>query len=188
MTMRHDRLSLGVIRWGLPVAVTASFFLTVSAKDPPKAELTLKDMKGQRVRLSDYRGKAVVLNFWATWCGPCNSELPMLVEAEREYRDRGLVFIAASLDDSKTRRQIPAFVAKFGLEFPVWTGATADDLDKLRMGEAVPATAFIDAEGHIVARVLGQIRGEELTERLQWLTGSQAGTPPRPLVKHLAGG
>src|SRR6058998_176933 len=51
-------------------------------KETPKAELTLKDANGQRVRLRDYRGKVVVLNFWATWCVPCNEEMPMLVEAE----------------------------------------------------------------------------------------------------------
>jgi cytochrome c biogenesis protein CcmG/thiol:disulfide interchange protein DsbE len=155
------------------------------SKDPPKVELVLRDTKGQRVRLSNYRGKPVVLNFWATWCVPCSSEMPMLVQAEQDYRGRGVVFIAASLDDSKTSRLIPAFVAKYELEFPVWSGATGDDLDKLGMGEAVPATAFLDSEGHIVARVLGQMREVELKERLDWLTGPTKGPPPQTLVKHL---
>src|SRR5258708_830467 len=102
-----------------------------TAKEAPKAELTLKDAAGRKVSLRDYRGKIVILNFWATWCGPCNEEMPMIVELEREYRDRGIVFLAASLDDSKTKSQIPAFIDKHQLSFPVWYGATGDDLDRL---------------------------------------------------------
>src|SRR5580704_18781688 len=75
--------------------------------DPPRAALVLKDASGERVRLSDYRGKVVVLNFWATWCAPCRDEIPMLVEMEKEYRSRGVVFIGASLDEERTSRQIP---------------------------------------------------------------------------------
>jgi thiol-disulfide isomerase/thioredoxin len=159
--------------------------LAAFAKDVPKAELTLKNADGQRVRLSELRGKAVVLNFWATWCQPCNSEMPMLVEAEKAYSSRGVVFIAASLDEAKTKPAIPAFVAKYEVRFPVWLGATANDLDRLQMGPAVPATAFIDAEGRIVARVWGQMREDEMKERLEWLAGPKTGTPPPALVKHL---
>jgi len=155
------------------------------SKEPPKADLTLKDSSGQKVSLRDYRGKNVVLNFWATWCGPCNEEMPMIVELEKEYRGRGVVFLAASLDDSKTKGQIPAFVSKYQIEFPVWYGATGDDLAKLNMGEAVPDTAFIDQEGRIVSRVMGQMRKEELKERLEWLTGDRTGPAPQAAVKHL---
>src|SRR5689334_22470960 len=63
------------------------------------AELTLRDLNGQRVRLRDYAERIVVLNFWATWCEPCAEEMPRLVSAETEYRSRGVVFIGASLDD-----------------------------------------------------------------------------------------
>lgn len=154
------------------------------SKEAPKAELSLKSLDGQRVRLSHYRGKIVLLNFWATWCGPCNAEMPMLAEAERDYRSRGVIFIAASLDDAKSRTQIPAFVSRHQVGFPVWLGATADDLDRLGMGLAVPATAFLDQEGHIVSRVQGQIRDEELKERLDWLLGSRTGRAPPALVRH----
>jgi hypothetical protein len=65
-----------------------------------------------------------------------------------------------------------------------WIGATADDLDKLEMGPAVPATAFLDQEGHIVARILGQMRDGELRERLDWMMGTRF-TQPEALVNHL---
>jgi len=156
-----------------------------ASKEPAKTELNLKDMNGQKVRLRDYRGKAVVLNFWATWCGPCKAELPMLVEAAKDYESRGVVFLAVSLDDEKTKQLVPAFVSAHQISFPVWLGATGDDLTKLGLGEAVPATAFVDQDGHIMARILGQLRQEDLKERLDWLTGDKTGTPPEPLVKHL---
>jgi thiol-disulfide isomerase/thioredoxin len=153
--------------------------------DAPKVDLTLQDAGGQKVRLREFRGKPVVLNFWATWCGPCNAEMPMLVEMEKQYSGRGVVFIGASLDDAKTKAKVPAFVAEHKIGFPVWYGATADDLDRLKLGNAAPATVFLDAEGRIVARILGQARAEEVKERLEWLTGDKSGPAPQALVKHL---
>jgi thiol-disulfide isomerase/thioredoxin len=135
--------------------------------------------------LRDLRGKPVVLNFWATWCGPCNAEMPMFVEMEKEYRVRGVLFIGASLDDAKTKGRIPAFLAEYKVAFPVWYGASGDDLDRLKLGVMAPATAFLDAEGHIVARILGQARPEEVKERLDWLTGDKSGPAPQALLKHL---
>jgi thiol-disulfide isomerase/thioredoxin len=162
-------------------------FSGAAAADRSKpADLTLTGHEsGGRVRLRDHQGKIVVLNFWATWCVPCNSEMPLLVAAEKDYASRGVVFIGASLDDRKTAKGIPGFLAKYRIDFPVWTGATADDLAKLRMGEAVPATAFIDRDGVIVARVSGQLRDSELKERLDWLLGDRAGPAPQPFVSHL---
>src|SRR4029077_18160490 len=117
-----------------------------ASKEPAKAELNLKDMNGQKVHLRDYRGKAVVLNFWATWCGPCKAELPMLVEAAKDYESRGIVFVAVSPDDEKTNQLVPAFVNSHQISFPVWLGASGDDLAKLGLGEALPSTAFVAPE------------------------------------------
>jgi thiol-disulfide isomerase/thioredoxin len=153
--------------------------------DTPKADLVLKDAGGRKVRLSELRGKPVVLNFWATWCGPCNAEMPMLVDLEKRYAGRGVTFIGASLDDAKTKSKIPAFLAEYNIAFPVWYGATADDLDQFKLGGAVPSTVFLDAEGHVVARIIGQARPEEVTARVEWLLGDRTGSAPPALVKHL---
>jgi thiol-disulfide isomerase/thioredoxin len=139
------------------------------------AELTLRDLKGQRVRLRDYAGRIVVLNFWATWCEPCAEEMPRLVSAEKEYRSCGVVFIGASLDDRKTRRRVPEFVSTYQITFPVWIGATGENLAKLGMGDAVPSTAFIDRNGSIVARIQGSVRPDELRARIEWLLGDRTG-------------
>jgi len=149
-----------------------------------RADLSLKSIEGQRVRLSDYRGKIVVLNFWATWCVPCMTEMPMLVQAEKGYKPRGVVFIAASVDEGKGKKNVPDFVSKYHVGFSVWLGATIDDLSRLGMGIAVPATAFLDQEGHIVSRVHGQVREEELRDRLEWLLGDGTGPAPQRIVTH----
>ena len=155
-------------------------------KNGKAADLALTDINGKRVRLRDLRGHVVVLNFWATWCGPCKEEMPLMVEAAKEYEGR-VTFVGASLDDSKSRRQVPEFLSRYAISYPVWLGATGDDLARLDLGEAVPDTVFIDGEGTIVSRVLGEIRKEELKERIEWLLGSRSGPAPEAKVVHLDG-
>ena len=178
--MSLTRFALTMLLPAISVAV-----LSGAPKGASKADLTLTDLTGKRVHLRDYRGQIVVLNFWATWCGPCKDELPMLVETEKIYKAREIQFLGASLDDSKSKSHVPEFISAYDITFPIWVGATADDLSALGMGEAVPATAFIDQEGHVAARVLGEIRKAELTERIEWLLGDRHGPSPRTLVSHL---
>ena len=166
-----------VSRGALPALFTGAV-LALAAGPGPKAELNLKSMDGQRVRLSDYRGRVVVLNFWATWCVPCTAEIPMLVKTEKDYRAKGVAFIAASVDDRKSRKNVPEFVSKYNVGLSIWLDANADDLARLGMGTAVPATAFLDPGGRIAFRVEGPLREEEVRERLDWLVGSRAGPAP----------
>lgn len=183
-TSSHFRYKLSSI--GLLISAILFPVLAV-AKDSRPIDLTVKDLNGKKARLSDHRGKVVVLNFWATWCVPCREEMPMLVEAEKNYAPRGVVFVAIALDDRQTRPKIPDFIDKFKIGFQVWIGASTMDLEDLKLGHALPATAFIDQEGRIVARVLGQIRKDELYERLDWLTGDRETPVPNPLVRHVTG-
>jgi thiol-disulfide isomerase/thioredoxin len=162
----------------IPLAFFTGVLLVFAAGQAPKAQLSLRSIDGPHVRLSDYRGKVVVLNFWATWCAPCAAEIPMLVQAEKYYNPRGVVFIAASVDDRKSKKSVPNFVNKYNVSFLVWLDATNRDLLRLGMGTAVPATAFLDREGRIVARVEGQMREDDLRERHDWLLRDRTGPAP----------
>jgi thiol-disulfide isomerase/thioredoxin len=173
-------LSLSFI--GLLIGSVALFS---APKKAAPADLNLTDLDGKKVHLKDYHGKVVVLNFWATWCVPCRDEMPMFVDVEKAWTPKGVVFIGASLDDKKSVKAIPEFVQKYKIDFPVWTGTTGDDLDRLKMGEAVPDTAFLDEDGIILARVQGEIKKSELVERLEWLTGDRKGPAPQALVRNL---
>jgi len=152
---------------------------------PRAAKLSLTTLDGKKISLRDLRGKIVVLNFWATWCTPCNAEMPLLVAAAQQYHNQNVIFLGASLDDSPTLAKIPAFLNQYHVVYPIGIGATGDDLRRLQMGVAVPATAFINQDGVIRARILGQMQPGELQERIDWLLRGK--TPPLPpeRVNHL---
>jgi thiol-disulfide isomerase/thioredoxin len=169
--------------FALGLILTAAF-ASAAKKDAP-VELNITGLDGKKVHLKDYRGKIVVLNFWATWCGPCKDEMPMFVDVEKEWAPRGVVFIGASLDDRKSQKDIPEFMKRFQIDYPMWPGASGDDLEHLGMGEAVPDTAFLTEDGVIFSRVQGEIKKAELLERLEWVTGDRSRPAPKALVRNL---
>jgi thiol-disulfide isomerase/thioredoxin len=183
--MRHS-ITIAICTLGLSAFM--SLALSSRAADVKKeapVDLTLTGMDGKKVHLHDFAGKPIVMNIWATWCLPCREEMPMMVEAEKAWSPKGIVFIAASLDDSKTKKNIPAFVQQYQITFPVWSGATPDDLDKLKLGDAVPDTVFMDGDHVIFSRARGEIHRPELDERLEWVTGDRTRPAPQALIVHL---
>jgi len=146
--------------------------------------IALRDLSGGQHNTAEYRGKVVILNFWATWCAPCKQEMPLLVEAQKRYGER-IVVIGASLDDSTTQPHIPKFIRQLKINFPVWIGADPELTERLGLGPALPSTAFLDPEGRIVLRVLGQLQKRDLFPRIEWLLGDRKGSPPEPLLNNL---
>jgi thiol-disulfide isomerase/thioredoxin len=161
-----------------------SLLFVSAASTASKADLNARTPDGRKVHLKDLRGKLVVLNFWATWCGPCKEEMPMLVRTAQASANPDLVFVAVSVDDAKTQARVPDTAKEFGITFPIWVGANGDDLYNLSKGEAAPATIFIDRDGTILARVSGEIRESELKERIDWLTGDRKGAKPQEFISH----
>jgi thiol-disulfide isomerase/thioredoxin len=157
------------------VALIVTSFLLARADHRP-VDLKLRSLTGEKVSLKSYLGHPVVVNFWATWCGPCQEEMPTLVEAEKEWAEQGVRFIAVSLDDEQSVANVSPFLNRFHVTFPVWTGANAGTLDRLRLGKGVPDTMFLDEHGLVYARVLGEIQQSQLDERLQWLLGGRKGS------------
>src|SRR5215467_9009104 len=132
-------------------------------------DLSLKDGAGKTYNLSDYRGKIVVVNFWATWCVPCKEEMPIFTEAYKRYNQRGLVILAASLDDERTKKYVPKFVQRFKMEFPVLVDATAVTMQQMGLGDTVPATLFFDENGNLAGKIVGQANRKDVLARMERL-------------------
>jgi thiol-disulfide isomerase/thioredoxin len=134
-------------------------------------ELALRDFAGAEHNLAEYRGKPVVLNFWATWCVPCAAEMPLLNEMQNRYKRR-VLFLAASIDDGDIKPEVAAFIKKHGAgALTVMMGATIDSLREFGLQQVMPGTVFIDAEGNIFDRVSGKLQRADFTARLKKLAG-----------------
>ena len=168
-----------VIFLGIALPIRGSAQDAIETQDELPA-WELADHTGQMRRLEEFRGKAVVLNFWATWCGPCAKEMPIFAETHQRYGKRGVVVLAASLDDDQTKENIPAFMQKYKLNFPVLVGATADHLHLFELGDGLPSTVFLDTEGRVFARIFGGVKKKDVFERVEWLLGDRKGRNPKP--------
>jgi cytochrome c biogenesis protein CcmG/thiol:disulfide interchange protein DsbE len=119
----------------------------------PAPDFTLKDADGRPVRLSDYRGKVVLLDFWATWCEPCAMEIPWFMDLERRDKDHGFAVLGVSMDDEGWDAVKP-FVSRLGVNYRVLMGN--DQTAQLYGGvDALPTTFLIDREGRIAAVHVG---------------------------------
>lgn len=116
-------------------------------------DFELVSLDGRKVKLSDYRGKAVLLNFWATWCPPCKIEMPWFVDLQNKYAKDGLVVLGVAMDDSEPRK-ISEFAHEMGVNYPVLLGndQVSDDYGDVQY---LPTTFYIDREGKIVAKAAG---------------------------------
>ena len=130
------------------------------------AALALKDLTGAEQSLANYRGRVVVLNFWATWCEPCKKEMPDLSAIQNDYAAFGVQVIGAAGDGGADSAKVLKFIREFKINFPVWIGATTEDMERFGVGSVLPATVIIDRTGKIVRREIGIIKTAELREFL----------------------
>ena len=170
--------------WVLLAVILVSECAIAATPTDEQSELALPDLQGQQHSLTDYRGKVLVLNFWATWCDPCKHEMPLFVNAVKKYGADKVQVVAVSLDDASTRAKVPSFIEKEKISFPILLGST-DTMQKLGLGEALPATLFMDSNGKVLARVLGEISKSELKERVEWMLGMKKGQAPPELINNL---
>ena len=143
-------------------AATEAGICTAKPKTAP-LDFVVKDMNGADVKLADYKGKVVMLNFWATWCGPCKVEIPMFTELQTKYKDQGLAFLGISVDDAP--EQLRPFAQEYRMNYPVLVGDGRDDVQNA-FGPmfGIPVTLLIARDGTICTRYLGP-RPKERFER-----------------------
>jgi len=144
------------------------------AHNTPAPDFTLESLDGKNMSLSDFRGKAVLLNFWATWCGPCKIEMPWFVELQNEYGPQGFQIVGVAMDDT-SKEDIAKFAKDMGVNYPVLLGKEA-------VGEeyggvpALPESFFIGRDGKIVDKIIG-LRGRgEIEDSIRKALNTSAGT------------
>lgn len=161
-----------------------SFVLCVTPSYAKRAPaLELKDLQGHSQKLSSLRGQIVVLNFWATWCGPCQEELPRLSKLAQAYSGKNVHFIAVSIDKTKDRSKIQPALEKANVTLETWVGADTDTLGSFALGDIVPGTAVLDEHGEIIARIMGEAREEDVRSAVDWLLSGRTGAAPAALTK-----
>jgi len=154
-----------------------ALLLAAMGPSPVRPEISLNDAQGKHHSLADYRGKIVVLNFWATWCVGCKQEMPIFVDVYKKYRDRGVIVLAASVDDESTKKYIPQFMRSYKMDFPVLLDASAGIMHDVDLGDALPSTVFLDAEGNVVGTISGTAKRKDVLERVEKLLAN-----PGPLT------
>ena len=135
-------------------------------------DFELKSLDGKQVRLSDFRGKAVLLNFWATWCAPCKIEMPWFVDLQKQYAQQGLQVIGVAMDDSG-EETIAKFAKQMGVNYPVLVGKEAVG-DAYGGVEFLPTTFIIDRQGKVVERVFGLVGRSEFEDNIKKALGPGA--------------
>jgi len=144
----------------------------------PAPDFTLETLDGKSVSLSSLRGKAVLVNFWATWCGPCKIETPWLVDLQNEYGAQGLQIVGVAMDDSG-KEEIAKFAKDMGMNYPVLLGKEA-------VGEAyggvpaLPESFFVGRDGKIVDKIMGIEGKAEIEDAIKKALSTQAASDVNP--------
>ena len=156
------KLSAVVLAVAVAVAVTA--FACAPAQNEkeatPAPDFTITDLQGKTLSLSAYKGKVLVLNFWATWCPPCRAEIPDFIEAYTDLKDKGLEILGLSVDDLSPAA-LREWVQKAGLNYPVAMATEKIILD-YEPGDFIPTTIVIDRGGRIRYRQSSMMDKESL--------------------------
>jgi thiol-disulfide isomerase/thioredoxin len=147
-----------------------------------EAALTLKDLFGAQASLSHYKGRIVILNFWATYCVPCRKEMPDLAAIQNEYAALGVQVIGASADEAEDRAKVLQFIKETKINFPIWLGATTADMMRLGLGAALPGTVIIGRDGRVVKVISGIVSQSDLKKQIDTMLASAEATAKREQV------
>lgn len=137
-------------------------------------DLSFKDINGKTIRLSDFKGKVVLLNFWATWCVPCRTEIPDLVKKQREYRRQGLRIVGITYPPERMT-EVRRFARKLKINYPLSIGSK-ETKQTFTSSETLPLSVIIDQEGVVRGMIEGIMYSDEFEEKVKPLLSN----PPGP--------
>jgi peroxiredoxin len=127
---------------------------------------TLKTEDGRKVSLADYKGKAVLVNFWATWCVPCKLEMPWFVDLHKQYASQGFEILGVNEDETKDHAQIGKFTKKIGVNYPILLGNDASS--KAYGGiDVLPTSFYVGRDGKVVEEAVGLISRDEIEANIK---------------------
>jgi thiol-disulfide isomerase/thioredoxin len=162
-----------IVAIALAVSIAGFVWYVKGRSNKPESHLkeapnfTLKDANGTDVSLSEYRGKVVLLNFWATWCGPCKIEIPWFMEFEQQYKNKGFAVLGVAMDDDGWAAVKP-YIADRKMNYRVMLGT--DSVAREYGGiDSLPTTFVINQEGRIVAAHVGLINKNDYLKEIQSL-------------------
>jgi peroxiredoxin len=137
----------------------------------PAPDFALSSLDGKTLKLSDYHGKAVLLNFWATWCEPCKIEMPWFVDLQKKYGPQGLQVLGVAMDDAPAK-DISDFAQKMGVNYPIVIGK--EEVGTQYGGvQYLPSTFYISRDGKIMDRVFGLVSRSEIETNIQKALSTQ---------------
>src|SRR5437588_3199305 len=140
----------------------------------PAPEFNLTTPDGRAMKLSDFHGKAVLLNFWATWCEPCKVEMPWFVDLQKKYGPQGLQVLGVAMDDAPVK-DIADFAQKMNVNYPIVIGK--EEVGTQYGGvQYLPSTFYISRDGKIIDRVFGLVSRSEIEANVQKALGTQVAT------------
>jgi peroxiredoxin len=129
-------------------------------------DFTLQSIDGKTIKLSDYRGKAILLNFWATWCEPCKIEMPWFADLQKQYGPQGLQVVGVSVDEDSSVAEVSKFAQELGVNYPILMGKESV-VDAYGGVQFLPATLFINRDGKIVEKVFGLKGKSEIEDNIK---------------------
>jgi thiol-disulfide isomerase/thioredoxin len=152
-------------------AVGASAVACPATAKPANLNFTLKDISNQNVKLSSFRGKVILLDFWATWCGPCKIEIPWFIEFQNKYGKDGLQVIGISVDD--TLAKLKPYVDEMKMNYPVLQGLDREDIqDAYGPMFGIPVTAVISRDGKVCMKHAGLSSKDNFENMIKALLGT----------------
>lgn len=142
-------------------AALAVLLSSVAWAATPATDFTLRDLDGAEVRLSDYKGKVVFVDFWATWCGPCKDAMPHWQALYQELGPEGFVVLAVTTDDARTKPQVKPYVKRMGFTYPVLYDTDSTALVVYNPAKTLPYSVLIDREFKVHSMHQGYTPGDE---------------------------